>query len=199
MLLQILEPSESNRAARFYHQRDRSRYIVRRALLRLLLARYLRCSVTDIRFVTAPLGKPGLTADLPIRFNVSASANLCLYAITTDRDVGVDLEFMEPAVDIASVSALFAPAEIELLRWLAPSSLLDVFYAQWTCKEASMKCTGQGLSTPLIQIPITFDPTGPRCTSDSCSILRLNAATGYAAAVATIGSFPQLTCWSLDP
>jgi 4'-phosphopantetheinyl transferase len=46
----ILSNDERERAARFHFERDRSRFIVGRAILRILIGRYLQKTPSEIQF-----------------------------------------------------------------------------------------------------------------------------------------------------
>src|ERR1700746_1581940 len=87
-----LAPDELTRAARFMFPRDRGRFIVRRAILRTIIGQYMQRAPADVGFVYDRLGKPKLClsdSDIPIRFNVSHSQGLAVYAFAYDREIGV--------------------------------------------------------------------------------------------------------------
>src|SRR5215510_6236196 len=68
----LLSPDERERAGRFVFARDRRRFIVTRACLRLLLARGAETRPQAIRFDYTPHGKPALAFPAPsppIHFN----------------------------------------------------------------------------------------------------------------------------------
>src|SRR5215831_9276972 len=92
-LWDILAGAERHRAERFVFQKDRTHFVVARGLLRVLLGRYLQCDPQHVRFVYGPHGKPELASDvggIGLRFNVSHSHGLALYAVTRHREIGVD-------------------------------------------------------------------------------------------------------------
>src|SRR5258706_14304806 len=60
-LVGLLNSEESSRAARFVQFRDQHRFTVARAVLRLLLARYLSCSPSAVLPPPRAIGKPGLS------------------------------------------------------------------------------------------------------------------------------------------
>ena len=75
----------------------RNRFIAGRALLRDLLAGYLGQPPGSIRFAYNEWGKPALAAGFAardLRFNLSHSQGLAMYAFVLERDVGVDLEMI---------------------------------------------------------------------------------------------------------
>ncbi|HLZ61780.1 MAG TPA: hypothetical protein VKR06_32970 [Ktedonosporobacter sp.] len=94
---ELLSPEEQASAQRFYFERDRSRWIVARGLLRILLGRYTHTNPRHLCFQTNAYGKPTLvfpTRYPPLEFNLSHSADLALYALSWQRPLGVDGEYM---------------------------------------------------------------------------------------------------------
>ena len=59
-LYRMLALDEQPRAGRFRFERDRNRFIARRGLLRMILARYLGLDSESLRFCYGPNGKPSL-------------------------------------------------------------------------------------------------------------------------------------------
>src|SRR4051812_40412892 len=71
-LTALLAPDERQRAARFVAEQKREEYVVARATLRQLLARYLDADPAALRFVSDGNGKPALSGR-ELFFNVSHS------------------------------------------------------------------------------------------------------------------------------
>ncbi len=144
-----LSEDEKTRARRFYFSRDRERFIVARGLLRAILARYLGQEPASLRFRYGPHGKPYLALGgdvLDLRFNLSHSHNLAIYAVAHGREVGVDLErvrFDETAMEIAT--QFFSTRELAALRALPEHTRTETFFKYWTVKEAYLKAKGEGL------------------------------------------------------
>src|SRR6266849_9105568 len=89
-----LSPVEKDRAARFLFPRDGSRFTVCRGILRELLGGYLRRPSGDVCLEVGPRGKPALHADagMPdLRFNLSNSQGVAVYAFALGREVGIDI------------------------------------------------------------------------------------------------------------
>src|SRR5271169_1345034 len=79
----------------------RNRFIAGRALLRDLLAGYVGQPPEAMRFSYNGWGKPALAAGFAatdLRFNLSHSQDLAMYAFVLERDVGVDLEMIRAEV-----------------------------------------------------------------------------------------------------
>ena len=145
---QTLGEDERERASRFRFARDRGRFVVRRGALRALLARHLGCAASAIRYSRNQFGKPALAAS-HIRFNVSHSHSIALYAVADGIEVGCDIERVDSALDIQAISErFFAPQEISMLQSLPGHLRHAGFFNCWTRKEAYLKCRGCGLSEP---------------------------------------------------
>jgi 4'-phosphopantetheinyl transferase len=199
VLEEHLAPDERMRAGGFRCESDRRRFIVCRGCLRLFCAAYLGKNPSDIRFCRGRWGKPELPETVSrVRFNVSHSGEVALLAFALDRHVGVDVETRAMDLDFASLAgAYFSKAERAAIVALPPESRGDLFFDFWTCKEASIKADGRGLSVPLDQFSVapsqdsrwrevvvpSTDRLPPRMR---VRVLDFDAT--YAAAVAAVGT-----------
>jgi 4'-phosphopantetheinyl transferase len=175
--LSILDEEERCRAARFHFDRDRDLFILARASLRRLLARYTGADPAQIQFKQNPYGK--LFIDHPVssvRFNVAHSGDCIVHAIAQGTEVGVDVEVLRNSGELASISSYFASGE---QAWLlaADAQARDTgFFTLWTCKEAYIKALGRGLSKPLNSFEVSLADGGkPRILSDSEDNAHLNS------------------------
>jgi 4'-phosphopantetheinyl transferase len=142
---------------------------------------------------------------MSLRFNVSHSHSLALYAITRAREVGVDVEHIRPEIAQEKIAErFFSPREVTVLRALPTPLQASAFFACWTRKEAFIKAKGDGLTLPLDQFDVSLAPGEPatllRTAWDpqeaACWALQdLAPAPGYRAAVAVAGHAWRLTCW----
>ena len=207
-LRHTLTADECQRAERYVFEKDRTHFVVARGLLRVLLGRYLRQDPQHLRFTYGPHGKPALATDtggMSLRFNVSHSHGLALYAITRGREVGVDVERIRPEVAQEKIAErFFSPREVTVLRALPTPLQAPAFFACWTRKEAYIKAKGDGLSLPLDQFDVSLAPGEPAAllhtTWDpqeaACWALQdLAPAPDYRAAVVVAGHDWRLTCW----
>lgn len=120
-LEQGLNADERKRAERFRFSKDRTHFIVARGLLlRAILGRYLATDPRTLQFCYGPYGKPGLAREDgtdALFFNVAHSRGLALFAVTRDREVGVDLEYVDAHVAYEEIAArFFSPYEVGMLR-----------------------------------------------------------------------------------
>jgi 4'-phosphopantetheinyl transferase len=120
------------------------------ALVRSVLADYLDAAPEALTFVHGPHGKPELESVGRLRFNFTRSGSLGLLAVTRGRDVGVDVERIEPRRALGPIAdRLFDAAEAAELRSMSEASRIRRFFELWTRKEAYAKALGVGLSVPL--------------------------------------------------
>jgi 4'-phosphopantetheinyl transferase len=203
-----LGDDERARAEHFRFNRDRDRFVFRRALMKLLLAQYLGADVPDVRFKHGRCGKPTLAppfdrADL--QFNLSHSNGMVLFAIARGRKVGVDVEYIRPDVEIEQIARLvFSEREASGLTALPASDRLEAFFACWTRKEAFVKATGQGFSRALEDFDVSLAPGGAAALVSTredpteaarWSLEEVRPGSGYCAALAAEGHDWQVRCW----
>lgn len=153
-LQQILDNNEKNRANRFIHEKHRQNFIITRAILRKLLAAYLKCSPEQIAFHSNEYGKIFL-AQPGLHFNLSHTKDIAMYAFNAHSQVGIDVEFIDRDIDAVSlVERFFAPAEKAAFEALSPSLRAQAFFNYWTRKEAFIKAIGRGLTHALDQFSV---------------------------------------------
>ncbi|MGQ0456446.1 MAG: 4'-phosphopantetheinyl transferase family protein [Hyphomicrobium sp.] len=165
----LLSPRERQRADRFLDEGQRRRYAVTRGNLRRVLAGRLRADAAEIGICDSAAGKPLLSppwAKSGIRFNVSHSGDLAVFALAHGRDVGVDIEVARDVPDAMALAARFyAAEEIDALKMTAPNDVNRAFLACWTRKEAFVKALGLGLRFPLSDFAVSINPDGPATIS----------------------------------
>jgi 4'-phosphopantetheinyl transferase len=160
----LLSPDESARARAFRFSVDREHWIVARAWLRTTLARYLRCEPGELAFRYGPHGKPALAPGCggPLAFNLTHTADLALLAVSRGREVGIDVERVQPMPDLHQLAAgVFTPREWALFDRLPPTLRHEAFLRCWTRKEAYAKARGEGLALGLSGFEVAFLPDAP--------------------------------------
>ncbi len=145
----FLSTDEKARADKYVFARDRKHFIVGRATLRKIIGGYLGISPKEIRFSVRRFGKPYLSAeDGGLRFNVSHSRGIAFIAVSVNREVGVDIEFVDQNFDVFSVApSVFSATEVLRIRSLPSNLQAATFFAGWTRREALLKAMGDGLSS----------------------------------------------------
>jgi 4'-phosphopantetheinyl transferase len=191
-LWELLSRDERGRAEKFHYAEHRQHYIVARASLRRLLAERLRVDPRAVEFVETTYGKPTLApqhGSADVEFNVSHSGILALYAFTSGRAVGIDVEQIRQVPDADDLAErFFSPTETAALRVLPLDRRSLAFLACWTRKEAFIKALGLGLSCPLDAFDVTIDPDAP------ARITRIEARIGRVASW-TMQAFTPSPCY----
>jgi 4'-phosphopantetheinyl transferase len=199
---------ERARAERFYFEEDRKRFIVRHGILRMILRYYLGVGATELRFCYGWNGKPRVAHPFDngtIFFSMSSSTGLALFALTLDREIGVDIERIRNISEMDQiVERIFSLREKAVFQKLPENQKKGAFFNCWTRKEAFVKATGDGLSRPLGKFELTVDPSEParllaidgdRKSACRWSIHDLKPASGFAAAIAAEGLSGRLRFW----
>jgi len=172
----LLSEAERQRASRFVFDRDRNRFIVARARLRRLLASRLGLRPEAVELAYGPRGKPALSpgfADLDLRFNMSHSEDIAVYAFSYGREIGVDVEAVRELRDADDIAVrFFSRRENEAYRALDSRDKPQGFFNCWTRKEAFIKAIGDGLSHPLDRFDVSLAPGEP------ARILRVESTPG---------------------
>ncbi|MFM7885615.1 MAG: 4'-phosphopantetheinyl transferase family protein [Pseudanabaena sp.] len=156
-LWKLLAEDERLRMARFKRENLRRNFVAARGNLRIILAQWLGCKPKEIVFGYSDRGKPYLqnspSINQNIHFNLAHSQDLAIYAVSSDREVGIDLEYINPHCDIEGIAQrYFSPSEYKLIKEFGdrdPSLAVQAFYQAWTLKEAYGKATGQGIANIL--------------------------------------------------
>jgi 4'-phosphopantetheinyl transferase len=187
-LLAFLSSDERARADRYHFELDRRRFVSSRALLRLILGRYLDLGPSRVQFGYGSHGKPYLLEEAGrtgISFNAADSNELALYAFSRQPNIGVDVEHIRELSDAQQIaSSFFSMGEnAEWLR-LPSSQKTQGFFNCWTRKEAFIKAIGEGLSYPLSEFEVSLTPGEPP---------RLRSIAG------SIENASRWSLWALSP
>lgn len=158
----ILSLGEQERAAAFRFEADRRQYVAAHLALRYVLAAYVGRSPEGLTFSHSPYGKPSLAQGAP-RFNLSHAAGAMLVAVHPCHAVGVDVEPARPPFPIEGlIPRVLTEGEAVALRAQPPEARGATFMRYWTCKEAILKASGDGLQQQPSDVAV--DPFGPRVT-----------------------------------
>lgn len=162
-----LSPAERERAARFHHETDRRRWTAARSALREILGSELGIDPADVPLVITATGKPALAAPYDrLHFNLSHCADLMLVALCAHGPVGIDVEPLARAADLAGCEETYLhPDEFAALPPPGPARnhrLLEI----WTAKEALLKAAGCGLLHPPTSVAIAFSGPHPAWHAD---------------------------------
>jgi 4'-phosphopantetheinyl transferase len=191
----VLSTDEQLRADRFRYDYDRQHFIKARSGLRRILGDYLGRDAAAVEFRYGSQGKPVL-ADGAIEFNLSHSGDLALVVVASDRAVGVDVERIKPMADLAKLTVRFFTAgEHQRIVQLDESDQLLAFFRTWTCKEAYLKATGEGLSQlKSLEVAVQLGQPAQLVLPPDWQLQELQPDQGYVGAIAAAGRDWRVWC-----
>jgi 4'-phosphopantetheinyl transferase len=192
----VLAHDERVRAERFRSPRDRARWISTRVALRQVLTGYTGTMPAQVQLTRGTHGKPALAGESSLRFNLAHAGERAVLAVTWDREVGVDLEAIDPCLDVMPLLAVScSEAEAARIAALAPGARAEAFLISWALKESYLKGIGTGLSRDPRTVEITLLPDDRAIVTDRLAVTGepqwsarlLHPGPGWVAAVAAPG------------
>lgn len=182
----MLGPRELQRWQALRCPRAAAAYLRLRASLRRLLLRHGGIDIAGRSLAYGPHGKPSLPAGGPPWFNLSHSGGQACIALSTQAEIGVDIERHTPAMPPAFPAAggVFTAHERAHMARNGASG----FYRIWTRKEAVLKALGLGFATDARMFCVAPPPI-EGCDGALCATTRLwsiASIAGCSVAVACI-------------
>jgi 4'-phosphopantetheinyl transferase len=153
LLNACLDANEIKRAIGYKQEKDRQRFIVSRAMLRIILAKYLDKQPATVEFYTDENKKPHVkNTGTDLHFNISHTDDFVV--ITVDNTpVGIDLEKINGTFVFENIlEKIFTADEIKAIQDNDDHSR-HMFYRLWTRKEALLKASGKGIDNDIPHIP----------------------------------------------
>jgi 4'-phosphopantetheinyl transferase len=195
--LHALSDEEHERAARFVFPHHRDRHIVAHSVLRHILARYCAIEPAALILRATDVGKPYVAAlSGAISFNLAHSADRAILAVSSSREIGVDLEQIRTVEALAICRSYFFGAERDAIESAPAEEMQSMFFRYWVAKEAVLKAQGIGLDFPLDRFKVAFEDGGssagiesldPQRLDPAWRIRLLDAGKGWAAAICASG------------
>lgn len=154
----LLSSDEKERSRKFKFDKDSNCYIISRGILRFLTGIYLNMNPKNIKFKYTSFGKPLLDFETDLKFNISHSGNMAVFAFFKNQEIGVDIEKIKNDFNVMELAQnFFSKTEIEALERVPKKELSRAFYRCWTRKESFIKAEGTGLSFPLNQFSVSLE------------------------------------------
>lgn len=161
----LLDAGERERATRFKFSEDRARFVLGRGLLRQGMRRFAPEVPATAEIGYSPLGRPTFPAELDApNFSISHTRDLVALAFARDAQVGIDLEFMQPTVDLLELAErILSDDDFRAFQNFPHRERQQAFYRAWTRKEAYLKARGEGIGTGLQDVSVSFlaEPVSP--------------------------------------
>ena len=154
----IIPTAQLDEISLFKYQYD----IAKRLLCRSFLFEFLSCHyhITDFEMGCTEFKKPFLKANPGIHFSFSYAHAYCLIGISAVKQIGIDIEFINPALPIREMAdSIMCPLELELFTSLAGNDLSqrNYFFKLFSAKESIVKAFGTGLHFDVKHLN-TLDP-----------------------------------------
>lgn len=190
-LTEWLQPDERERAAQFKDMEARASFLIGRGMARAMLAEVTGVAPADWRFTEGAHGRPEIASpDTPYHFNLAHSHGAVACIVGRDREIGVDIEFLDRPQASQDVAArVCSPDELADINALGvagtPRAATDEerqerFLVYWTLKEAYLKARGLGISVHLADVAFSlasgqpvFTPRGSLADVDARWTFRL--------------------------
>ena len=203
----VLSPDEKKRSDKLKSKDDQKRSIYSRGLLRKKLGDYLDVNPAEINFSYNKYGKPSLNAEVhteDLKFNVSHSKDIVVYAITKNREIGIDVEYLKDVSRAEKIiDRFFSEEEKNFYNSQPEHKKKWAFFALWTRKEAYSKAMGRGIGLPSKDFELNLIPDNNRSSSNSFKkskwmLYNVEIESEYLAALATEGNDINIKYYNLD-
>ncbi len=92
-----------------------------------------------------------------MRFNLSHSKDYITYAFSPTFEVGIDLEYIDPILEIDSIaSTILSSSELKFWNRTQKEEKICSFFRLWVCKEAFLKRSGKGFLSNNYELPLSI-------------------------------------------
>lgn len=145
----LLGPNERARADRLSRAIEREGFILRRAMLRDVLATYTGRPAAAVVFVTGNWGKPSVgSVGRDLHCSLAGAGPHVVVAIRTDGPVGVDIETLPVRCDLVSTLQRMVPPPRRGADSRDGTDDLSLLH-RWTAMEAAVKARGGSVAASL--------------------------------------------------
>jgi len=194
----LMDDLERERYVRLRRAADQRRFAIGCALLRFTVGAALDREPRSVELdrtcpdCDRPHGKPKVVDGGDIEVSLSHAGERVCVALTRGAAVGVDVEEAASGANHASLA-------LTVLTQTERATDAETFISYWTCKEAVLKATADGLRVPLTAITIADPMHRPRLAHwkgrpempGSTTLYRLDPGPGYLAALAVLDPQPR--------
>ena len=155
----LLDDRDRERAARFRFDEDRARFVLGRSLIRKSLGLYLGQKPEAIKLADGGRGRPVFADDATIQFSISHTRDIVAIALTAGARVGIDFEFVKPAVDLSELAErILSEDDLRKFQSFPRHEAVTAFFRAWTRKEAYLKACSEGIADGLKLVSVSFGP-----------------------------------------
>ena len=173
----LLDGEERDRRAAYRQAVDRDRFTVGCAVLRTVVGAQQGFAAAAVVIDRScpdcdrPHGRPVPRGAVDLGCSVSHSGDHVLVSLARGMRVGVDVEAVDPHVDVDRlVGHVLTAAEAARWRLLPEPDRLAGFFVYWTRKEAILKAAGCGLRCAPTEITVSAPDEPPRLLTAGGSV-----------------------------
>lgn len=166
-LLNYVSLKRQQKISAFIKNQSKLQSLFSELLVRSQIADTLKINHRDIKFLYNPYNKPYLKDHPQYFFSVSHSDNF-IFFVSYTSDIGIDCEKVKHFNDKIS-NRFFTLDEQNYIHSHKDKDKNFASYEIWTKKEAYLKFTGAGLSTPLSSFSVLDHHLNPHFLSFSFS------------------------------
>ncbi|HEX6431057.1 MAG TPA: 4'-phosphopantetheinyl transferase superfamily protein [Niastella sp.] len=149
LLIDQLPKHIQEKALRYHRWQDVYGFVIGKHLLRIAL-KQMQFS-DDLNGLQYTLNHKPFLLDGPY-FNISHSGNRVVCLISQEKNVGIDIEYINKEFQPDDFKTQFTLSEWSAIR--SSQDPTKKFYEFWTAKESIVKADGRGLTIPLDLIEI---------------------------------------------
>jgi len=150
-LFSLISSEKRKRIQKFHFKKDAQNCLLADILARIEICRATGISNKELKFSINEYGKPFLTTNPHVHFNISHAGHYIACAVS-DAPVGIDIELIKP-IEMKIAERFFTPDET---AYIIQDESMRRFYEVWTKKESRIKWEGLGLHKPLTSFSV-FD------------------------------------------
>jgi 4'-phosphopantetheinyl transferase len=191
-LAESLSAREHARRRSFRDPGHGRRWASGRGLLREVLGAAVGARPAEVVIRYGEHGKPRIDSNEGLEFNLSHSGSLALLVLGL-CPVGADIERHKRRRWADVARRFYAPGEQQQLFAPPEAGQEARFFRIWTCKEAFLKCTGEGLGRSLRSYEMEVSREGARLVwaqgaeASEYSVFPIDPRPGYSAAAVARG------------
>lgn len=189
-----LDPAELGRLAAYRRPQDQARFLLGVTIVRRLLAARFSLPAAKIRLDRScpDCGRPhGKVRADGAELSVSHSGDLVGVAITRRTPVGLDVEKVDPGIDVDSLAKVsLSDGERRELDRYDGDTRARAFTTYWTRKEAVVKATGDGIRTDLRTVVVSPPNQPAELSAGGLQLVDLPVDAQHVAALAVLSGEP---------
>ncbi|WP_338516069.1 4'-phosphopantetheinyl transferase family protein [Candidatus Legionella polyplacis] len=146
----FLNSQEILKASKFNFDYHKHKFIINRALLKIILSHYLKQNIHKLKLNFNKNGKPFINyKHIQLEFNLSHSYKISLLAIGKKYPIGIDIEFFFKRNFNKIIKKILNFKELTIFNQISEKLKPTIFYKIWTQKEAFIKTFGLKITFPI--------------------------------------------------